>query len=429
MHEDFLHHVWKYQKFNKRLHLKTQQGERLEIIKTGRHNTSSSGPDFTNARLKIGNQLWAGNVEIHLKSSDWYAHRHEEDANYDSVILHVVWEEDVEIYRNNQALIPCLELKARIDAQTKVNYDALIGRVSKSINCEKSFDQFDDFTLNNWFDRLYVERLEHKTKIISEILEQNNSDWEDALFKLLSRNFGLNKNGEAFLDVAHKIGHKLILKHHHAVEEVESLLLGTAGLLPVETENNYTRKLKSNYAFLSHKYNIKPSGFKPDFFRLRPDNFPTIRLAQLAKVYHQTPQLFQAIIRAKTKNEIYTLFQVELGEFWNTRFSLTKTSKYKKKSMSPSFIDLLIINTIIPVKFYYENQKGDVDFEALFEVMKALKPEKNAKINAFETLRPKTNTSAFNSQALLQLKTNYCDKNYCLKCHLGQKLINQSKKL
>jgi len=426
MHEDFLHHVWKYQRFRKQPELKTQQQEELQIIATGRHNSSLSGPDFLNAKLKIGNQIWAGNVEIHLQASDWYAHRHEVDPAYDSVILHVVWEEDVEIYRNEQELIPCLELKQRVDQQTKLNYDALLSKVPKIINCEKSINQFDDFTLNNWFDRLYIERLEEKTKIIAEFLEENQSHWEDALFKLLCKNFGLNKNGEAFLDIARKLGYKTVLKHQHALEDLESLLLGTAGLLDVKTEDTYLTTLKSTYDYLSHKYKLKTSKFKPDFFRLRPDNFPSLRLAQLAKVYHNTPQLFQAVIRAKTKEEIYQLFRVELDAFWDTHYSLTKTSPSKKKKVSTTFIDLLIINTIIPIKFYYENQKGDVDYEALFAIMKALKPEKNSKVNVFENLRPGTNTSAFNSQALLHLKTKYCDKNYCLKCHLGQKLINQS---
>ncbi len=426
MHEDFLHHVWKYQKLDKQTVLKTQQGEELLIIATGRHNTSSSGPDFLNAQIKIGDQIWAGNVEIHVNASDWYAHRHEEDSNYESVILHVVWEEDVEVYRNRQEPLPCLELKHRIDQQTINNYETLTGNFSKTINCEKSFNQFDDFTLNNWFERVYIERLEEKTKTIAQLLEKNHSHWEDALFQLLSKNFGLNKNGEVFLDVAQQIGYRTVLKHNHALEDLESLLLGTAGLLDIDTEDVYVKTLRSNYTYLSHKYNLKRSKFKPDFFRLRPDNFPSIRFAQLAKVYHNTPQLFQAIIHAKTKKEIYALFQVELSSFWDTHYSLTKTSPPKKKKVSTTFIDLLIINTIIPLKFHYENQTGEVDFEALFDIMKALKPEKNSKVNVFEKLRPNTNTSAFNSQALLQLKTRYCDKNYCLKCHLGQKLVNHS---
>ena len=424
MHEDFLHHVWKYQKFKANNHLNTQGNEAIQILAIGVHNTSSSGPDFLNARIKIGDQQWAGSVEIHINSSDWYAHGHEDDPNYDNVILHVVWEEDVEIYRSNKEAIPCLELKTLVDPSTKINYDSLVGRISNSINCEKSFSTFDDFTLNSWFDRLYIERLEVKTKTISTLLEENQSHWEDALFKLLCKNFGLNKNGEAFLDIAHQLGFKTILKHQHSVLELESLLLGTGRFLDDEFEESYTRQLKSNYDFLKHKYDLKPSKYKADFFRLRPDNFPTIRLAQLAKIYHQTPQLFQAVINAKTKKELYSLFKVELGEFWNIHYSLTKRSPSKKKRLSTSFIELLIINTIIPLKFYYEKQKGEVDYEVLFDIMRDLKPEQNSKVNVFETLRAKTNTSAFNSQALLHLKLNYCDKNYCLKCHLGQKLIN-----
>lgn len=426
MQEDFLHHVWKYQKFDRQRQLKTQDGEELQIIAVGRHNTGSSGPDFLHAKVKIGNQIWVGNVEIHIKASDWYAHRHEEDPNYASVILHVVWEEDVEVYRKQQEHIPCLELKDRVDLQIKQNYDKLTKNLSKTINCEKDFNQFDDFTLKNWFDRLYIERLQEKTTTIAQFLASNNTHWEDALFQMLSKNFGLNKNGEVFLDVAQQIGYKIFLKNHQALENLESLLLGTAGLLNIETESAYINNLTSKYTYLSHKYRLQQSKFKPDFFRLRPDNFPSLRLAQLAKVYYKTPQLFQAIIQAKTKTEIYRLFQVQLDSFWDTHYSLTKTSPSKKKKVNTSFIDLLIINTVIPIKFHYEKLKGEVDYDVLFDIVKSLKPEKNSKVVVFEKLRPHTNTSAFNSQALLQLKTRYCDKNHCLKCHLGQKLINQS---
>jgi hypothetical protein len=427
MQEDFLHHIWKYQKFETTPSLKTTQNEDLTIFNLGQHNTNRSGPDFFNAKVKIGKQVWAGNIEIHIKSSDWYAHEHEKDKNYDNVILHVVWEDDVEVYRTQQEPLTCLELKHVVKKQTLDNYKSLIGIPSKAINCEKHFKDFDDFVIQNWLERLFIERLEDKTKLVSSLLNQNQSDWEDVLFKLIAKNFGLNKNGEAFLDIAHQIGYKIISKHHHSLLDLESLFLGTGGFLEVNAEHEYVMKLKSNYEYLKHKYQLKPSHYKADFFRLRPDNFPTIRLAQLSAIYHKTPQLFQKLINLKSKSEIHKIFKIELSEFWDTHYSLTKESRAKKKKLSAGFVDLLIINTIIPLKFQYEKHVGSIDYENLFSILNELKPEQNSKVSVFEALRPNTNRSAFHSQALLHLKSNYCDKNYCLKCHLGKRLINKDK--
>lgn len=426
MQEDFLHHVWKYQKFKAQEVLLTNQGESLDIIQVGLHNQQQSGPDFFNAKVKIDQQVWAGNVEIHLKSSDWYAHKHEEDEAYDNVILHVVWEDDVEVFRRNNQIIPSLSLKNVVSLETFENYKSLIGIPSKQINCEQHFSKFDDFILSHWFERLYIERLEDKSALILKLLNDSKNNWEEVLFKLLAKNFGLNRNGEALLQMAEHLTYKIISKHHNSLKDVEALFLGISNLLDIESEDHYILHLKNRYQYLKHKYELKSSLMKPQFFRLRPDNFPSLRLAQLACVYHKKPQLFQHILRLKTKNDVYALFDIQLSEFWNTHYSLTKVSKPKTKKLSQSFIDLLIINTILPIKFCYEKQQSVPDFDSLLEIISSLKPEQNRKVKVFEDIRPKTNTSALESQALLQLKTQYCDKNYCLQCHLGQKLINGS---
>jgi hypothetical protein len=426
MQEEFLHHVWKYQKFEVEGVLRTNQGESLEVINTGRYNQQESGPDFFNAKIKIGQQLWAGNVEIHVKSSDWYAHHHQQDQAYDNVILHVVWEDDVEIYRSNQIIIPSFSLKSFVSKQTFENYKRLVGIPSKKINCEKDFGKFDDFTIANWLERMYIERLEDKSKLIMKLLDSSKNNWEEVLFKLLSKNFGLNRNGEAFLNMAEHLPYKVISKHHKSVSELEALFLGTSGLLDIDTEEKYILKLQDYYQYFKHKYQLKTALMRTQFFRLRPDNFPSLRLAQLAGLYHKDSQLFQHIIHLKSKKEIYAFFDIKLSEFWDTHYSLTKISKHKTKRISQSFIDLLVINTIIPFKFCYEKQKSEPKFDELLALISDIKPEQNRKVKVFENLRPKTNTSALESQALLQLKSNYCDKNYCLKCHLGQKLINQS---
>jgi hypothetical protein len=427
MQEDFLHHVWKYQKFMSAGHLKTNQGENLQILSVGRHNQDQSGPDFFNAKIKIGEQVWAGNIEIHIKSSDWYAHQHENDPAYDSVILHVIWEDDVEIYRANQTIIPSLSLKHLIDESVYERYNNLLSIKSKQINCEKQFKDFDDFVLHNWLERLYIERLEEKSKLILNLLDQSKNNWEQVLFIMLCKNFGLNKNGQAFLKTAQSIDYKLIVKHHTSIQDLEALFLGQSNLLDIESEEQYITDLKKRYKYFKHKYQLKPSPETPQFFRLRPDNFPTLRMAELASVYHKHPQLFQKIIRSKTKVEIYNLFNTSLTEFWDVHYSLTKKSKAKTKTLNKSFINLLIINTIVPIQFcYYKQTNASHNFEVLFELMQSIKAEENSKVNVFENLRTGTNKNAMVSQALLELKTKYCDKNYCLKCHLGKRILNQS---
>lgn len=427
MQEDFLHHVWQYQKFQHKETLKTNQGEKLQILSVGQHNKHQSGPDFFNARIKIGKQTWAGNIEIHLKSSDWYAHQHENDSAYDNVILHVVWDDDVEIYRKDNTIIPSLSLKNKIDAEVFKRYEQLLKVKPQQINCEKSFASFDNFVLQNWLERVYIERLERKSDLILKLLNQSQNNWEAVLFQLLSKNFGLNVNGSAFLELSKTIPYKIIAKHSQKVEDLEALLLGQSSLLSIETEDQYVKKLQERYQYLKHKYELQQAKEQPKFFRLRPDNFPSLRLAELAAVYHQQPQLFQNLIAAKSKNDIYKLFEVELPEFWKTHFSLTKQSKPKLKRLSQNFMNLLIINTIIPLKFCHQKQtNNEIPNDELFELISSLKPERNRKVDVFENLRPKTNQNALHSQALLQLKTEYCDKNYCLKCHLGKRILNQS---
>ena len=284
-------------------------------------------------------------------------------------------------------------------------YTELLSVKRKSINCENRFANFDDFILQNWFERLYIERLESKSQLILKLLKNNQNNWEAVLFKLLAKNFGLNVNGSAFLEMAESIDYKIIAKHHEKTEDLEALLLGQSHLLDIESEEAYILDLQKRYGFLKHKYQLKPALEQPQFFRLRPDNFPTLRLAELASVYHKNPQLFQQIIKTNHKKDIYKIFDIQLSEFWKTHYSLTKQSKAKTKRLSQNFIDLLIINTLIPIKFCYQKQVNhEVSDEEIFELIESIKAEKNRKVNVFENLRPKTNQNALHSQALLQLE-------------------------
>jgi Protein of unknown function (DUF2851) len=423
MKEDFLHYLWKFKKFDT-LNLKTCDGEDITIINVGQY-LELAGPDFFNSQITIGNQKWAGNVEIHLKSSDWYVHHHERDEAYENVILHVVWEHDTEIFRKNNSEIPVLELKKYVDAATIANYQSLISPKSW-IFCEKQLKEIDDFTINNWLERLFFERLERKSKPIFELLEQTNQDWEGVLFCLLAKNFGLNTNGEIFLKIAKSIPFSIIRKESFEVENLEALLLGNSGLLDSEKEDSYFKDLKFRYFYLLHKYQLEKEIIEPvQFFKHRPDNFPTIRLSQLANLYLVQQNLFSKINTSNSVKSIYKTFDVSASDYWQNHYQFDKESPRKRKKLSKSFIDLIIINTIIPLQFAYAKSQGKEISEDLIQLLNEVAPEKNAIMDKFSSFGIKSK-SAFESQSLLQLKNEYCNKSRCLDCAIGMDLLKKS---
>ena len=422
MKEDFLHYLWKFKKFDT-LNLKTFNGEEITIINVGQY-LELAGPDFFNAQITIGNQKWAGNVEIHLKSSDWYVHHHERDEAYENVILHVVWEHDAEIFRKNNTEIPVLELRKHVDALTLSNYQSLVSPKSW-IFCEKQIQEIDVFVFKNWQERLFFERLERKSKPIFDLLEQTNQDWEAVLFCLLAKNFGLNTNGEIFLKIAQTIPFSIVRKESFEVENLEALIFGTAGLLDSEKEDNYFKDLKFRYFYLLHKYQLEKSCIEPvQFFKHRPDNFPTIRLSQLANLYHTHQNLFSKINTLNSLKSSYDLFQVSTSEYWLIHYQFDKESPKKKKSLSKSFVDLILINTIIPLQFAFAKSQGKELSEDLIWLLNEVSPEKNAIIDKFHSFGI-VSKNAFDSQSLLQLKNEYCNKSKCLECSVGIELLKK----
>ena len=421
MQEDFLHYIWQFQKMNT-IHLKTTQHENLQILAVGQHNLNS-GPDFFNAQLKIGNQIWAGNVEIHIKSSDWFVHNHEQDQAYDTVILHVVYEHDTEIFRKDNTAIPTLELKSIIAKDVLINYKKLFATHNKWINCENEFSETDDFVLNNWLERLYLERLERKATAIESVLKASKNDWEAVLFKLLSKNFGLKVNGEAFFNMAQSVDFSIVRKLQPKPEQLEALLFGQAGMLASDFENAYYKTLIKDYQFLKQKFQLSNRQVAPiQFFRLRPPNFPTIRLSQLAMLYHKKQNLFSKLIETHNLEDFYKLFSVSTSQFWNTHYTFEKESSSTNKRLTKTFIDLLLLNTILPIKFCYAKQQGKDINDEVFKITRAITSESNSIITAFNSLK-KVSKSALESQALIQLKTEYCNKNKCLQCAIGNSLI------
>lgn len=428
MQEDFLHYVWKYKKFDFSA-AQTSVGEKITLLHTGQHNQEESGPDFFNAQLKISRQHWAGNVEIHLKSSDWYAHKHETDSAYDNVILHVVWQNDMPVFRKDNTPIPTLELHALIHANALKNYAQLLRNPNKKwINCENDFTLFSEFSLENWLERLYFERLEDKTQPIFQLLEQSQNNWEAVLFRLLFKNFGLNVNGDAFFEVARSIPFSVVQKTRHSTLQLEALFFGQAGMLQQDCEETYFLQLKKEYAFLQKKFNLPPpSNNTVKFFRLRPDNFPTIRLAQLAQLYSHKTHLFSTLIEEKNTASLHQNLYTEVSPFWETHYTFPKTSKKKKKALSQKFINLLLINTVIPLQFCYAKHKGLSIEDHILSLITSIPAETNTVIEKFDSLRHKKAKHALHSQAYLQLKKNYCDQNRCLQCPLGTQLLNRNK--
>ena len=423
MKEDFLYYIWQYKLFSQN-QLFTSNGLSVFVRKAGAKN-SNSGPDFLNAQIDIDNQLWAGNVEMHVKSSDWYLHNHEKDSNYDAVILHVVWENDAVVYMKNNEALPTLVLKDYVDKPLLDNYNSLTHSFTNFIPCENQIEYVDNFILKNWLERLYFERLESKSIVINEVLKSNNNDFEATLFQLISRNFGLKINADAFLQLAKSVDFTIIRKVRFDLQKLTALLFGQAGFLEEDIDDNYYKLLKMEYDYLKHKYQLKPiSKTNFQFFRMRPNNFPTIRIAQLASLFFQHQILFSKILILRNKVDFYELFRVGVDEFWQEHYTFNSKSKKSKKMLTKSFIDLLLINTIIPLKFVYLKQRGGAMQSEIFNLIQQISPEKNGIIQGFSDLKI-ISANAMDSQALLTLKNDYCSKKRCLDCSIGNALLRQ----
>lgn len=423
MQEAFLHYLWLYKKFNI-LNLKTTQGQAIRVVNSGQHN-HLSGPDFFASQLKINGQHWAGNVEIHIKSSDWYVHNHEKDPAYENVILHVVWEHDTDIFRKDNSVIPTLELKNYVDRSLLDNYHELFSKKQNWINCDTQFHATPDFLLQNWLERLYIERLEQKSTAISDVLETSKNNWEAVLFTMLAKNFGLNINGDAFLSVAQSFDFSIIRKLQNKPEALEALFFGQAGLLDTKSNVPYENTLQDTYQYLKNKFELTNSHvIRPQFFKLRPPNFPTIRLSQLVTLYATNDKLFSKIISSESLEQYYNLLQVGCTQFWETHYTFQTRSKISKKTLTKSFINLVIINTIVPIKFSYAKAQGVDNSAALMALLEKIPSENNTIVKQFNNLKPMLN-SAHVSQALLQLKLKYCDPNKCLECAIGNSLISK----
>ena len=422
MKEDFLHFVWKFQKFPPQ-QLQTQAGETLEVLNPGQHN-QYDGPDFLEAQIKWDGLLWSGAVELHLKSSDWYRHHHHKDSAYDNVILHVVWEDDVEVCRSNGSPLPTLILSSLVPSGLINSYKTHFKQKSSFIPCEESIKEFPPLHWISWKERNYIERLSSKSVRIEEVLKLFKGDWEAALFASLARNFGLNVNGDSFFKVALSIPFSVVRKVRQNALDLEALFLGQAGLISSNATVPYAQSLWERFRYLQHKYNLPdPPQVTMCFSRLRPSNFPSIRWVQLAQLYAKTPHLFSTVF-GRDGLKTNWLEDINVSDFWLTHYTFGKSSKKRRKPLTKSFVNLLIINTFLPFYFCYQKALGNDPSEELFQWISALPAERNSLLEKFKTLGV-TVDDALDAQALIQLKRSYCEPKKCLLCSIGIYLLKR----
>jgi len=423
MKEEFLQFIWKYGLFTKN-ELKTVDGRNIEIISAGQPNFDS-GPDFFNAKIRIDETTWAGNIEVHQKSSHWYQHKHDINAAYDNVILHVVELHDKPVRVKNHE-VPTLEIT--YPAEILENYEQLL-KSERWIACEEKLSGVDPFILRFWFSSLMIERLQSKTADILTILEQNKNNWNETFYQLLARNFGLKTNALPFELLAKSLPLQLLSKHKNDLFQIEALLFGQSGLLN-ETllGDDYYLSLRKEYSYLYKKYNL--SGIEAHlwkFMRLRPVNFPTVRIAQLAMLIHHSSALFSRILETENLDELRKLFDVKASGYWDTHYRFNKPSgENKPKALGETAFNNLVINTIVPLLFVYGDQHLDQAMkDRALLLLEKLAPEENQIIRKWSESGIESQ-SAFETQALLQLKNNYCDHKKCLNCQMGAKIISST---
>lgn len=421
MKEDFLHYVWRFKKLNNTV-LKTIQKQDVVIKDFGLY-LGTEGPDFFNAQVYINKQLWAGNVEMHVNASDWYVHHHEIDPAYTNVILHVVWFNDVAVLRADGSEIPTLILKDYVDENVFKAYQNF-KQNPQFIFCEDYIDQFNSFDWILWKEKLMIERLEQFTDRIVNELRYTQNNWDEAFYRMLFRNFGLNINGDAFYEIAKKLPLKIVRKEQAHVLHLEALLMGVSNLLSVPSEEYYLKTLQKTYSYLKEKYQLEEINAKVTFFKLRPDNFPTIRLMQFASFLHHQPFLFDLVRNPECVSTTNHLLGAEVSDFWKTHYTFGKAHESKRKIVTKNFFQLILINTILPFQYVYHQQLGNDVVDEILQHYQSISGEKNVTTDMFSKFNVEMKTS-LDSQSILFLKKNYCNLRRCLNCDIGIKIMNR----
>lgn len=418
MKEDFLHYIWQYQKFNKTI-LKTTSGEEVTVLKTGFHNTDS-GPDFKEARIKIAEVEWAGSVEIHLKASDWNLHKHQHDAAYENVVLHVVWENDREILNTDGEPIPTLTLKALTDISLLNKYEALM-LSQNEIPCQNQFSEIADIKKFSTLEKALLQRMQRKGAEVSERFEKLGNDWEEVTYQILLRNFGFKLNNDTFLSLAESLPYKILRKYSSSCFQVEALLFGMAGFLEGDLDE-YGSKLKVEFDFLAAKHNLKDKVLNSSqwkFMRTRPANFPTVRLSQLTALMSQSKGLFATMTSASDYKMLVSFFEAKPSIYWQKHYHFNKESAQDFKGIGKSSIHNLVINTVVPVLVAYAEQiDNQLYIENAMALLEKIPAEKNKITKFWNSLDLETKTM-FDSQGSIELYNEFCKKKKCLSCGVG----------
>jgi hypothetical protein len=421
MTEDFLHFIWIFRLQDRQFH--TTAGEGLAIIKPGEHN-HDSGPDFINAQVKIGGTLWAGNVEIHIRASDWTRHKHHHDEAYDNIILHVVFEDDLVVRRRSGEPIPTLALKDILHPELFETYNFFLNN-HLWIPCAFRLPEVRGIVISDWLTALSVKRLERKAEELEKLLTYSGNDWNQAFFEALATTFGFRINRAPFELLARQTPVQCLIKHKDQLFQIEAMLFGQAGFLESKYRGEYPKKLKKEYSHLKNKFSLKSvPGHLWKFMRLRPNNFPTIRLAQLAMLLHLRTHLFSNILENPVYEQLQDFFKVSVSDYWKEHYYFDRPSRNIGKTISASTVDLILINNVIPFLFLYGRLKGQPIYQdKALELLESIAPESNSITRRFSEFGIKPESAA-QSQSLLELKTNYCDLRKCLECRIGLELIN-----
>ncbi|NWJ50400.1 MAG: DUF2851 family protein [Bacteroidetes bacterium] len=423
MNEDFLHYLWKYRLFGNAL--TTTLNEPIEVIETGFHN-HDSGPDFLNAKIKIGHTTWVGNIEIHVNASDWITHAHHLDKAFQNVILHVVFNDDFPDSSPFLPLAPCTEVGKLIDYKLFYKYkDFLAAR--GWVPCHLQIKETERLTLSSWFERMLAERLTANSVNILKIYQDCSCDWNETYYRLLSRSFGLKINGDSFELLSQKLLFSIIQRHRSNLFQLEALLFGVAGFLEEKFDDEYPNRLKLEFEFLRKKYDLEPMPVHHwQFLRMRPAGFPTIRLAQFASFWHRNSIDLDAIFNLPPDEVAAIHFDAEVSAYWKDHYLPDKKSLHKSKVMGSGTINSLIINTIPPLIFAYGQQIGDLySTERAVQVLERIGPEINHETKEWINIGIKP-TSAAETQALHYMKKNYCDQKRCLHCRIGHSLLKMN---
>lgn len=422
MNERLLQFIWQFRYFSRQL-LQLTNGENFQVIHPGLFNTNQ-GPDFLNAKIRIGQALWAGHVELHIKTSDWYKHAHQHDRNYDNVILHVVWQDDMP-GRSGRA--PVFELCNLVPKLLLQHYEDWMNSQSY-IPCGNQAGQVEEIIWITWKERLMIERLQRKTAIVFSYLLENRHHWDETCWWLLARNFGVVVNTDAFESVARSLPVIFLGKHKNQLHQLEALIMGQAGLLNEKFVTHYPIMLQKEYNFLKRKYGLQPVHHRVHFLRMRPSAFPTVRLAQLAMLVHTSAHLFSNIKETISLQKLRDMFTVTANDFWHYHYNFMESAAFKPKKLGDQMVDNIIINTVAPLLFAYGRlHKEDEYCERALQWLREIASEKNTITFSFSQLCV-SNKNAFDSQALKELKTSYCDERRCLDCAIGNALLKRSMK-